>query len=113
MRAGERPVRRLPASTPRSSAAPRVPFVALLETRHWSYARRATTASLELYRTSDGNRSICPRCLMNSDGVTVDARAAAAREVVEFWHPDFTQELPRKLLPTRTKETQRRRREKL
>jgi hypothetical protein len=50
---------------------------------------------------------------MNSDGVTVDARAAAAREVVEFWHPDFTQELPRKLLPTRTKETQRRRREKL
>src|SRR5260370_37084902 len=82
MRAGERPVRRLPASTPRSSAAPRVPFVALLETasRHRSYARRATTASLELYRTSDGNRSICPRCLMNSDGVTVDARAAAARE---------------------------------
>jgi hypothetical protein len=27
-------------------------------------------------------------------------------------HPDFTQELPRKLLPTSAKETQRRRREK-
>jgi len=38
----------------------------------------------------------------------------AARETVdsERCHPDFTQELPRKLLPTRAKEAQKRQREK-
>jgi hypothetical protein len=40
------------------------------------------------------------------------APGARAPPPAERPHPDFTQELPRKLLPTRAKESQTRRREK-
>jgi hypothetical protein len=55
---------------------------------------------------------ICPPATRLKSSTTAVPRSAASRVGATNDHPDFTQELPRKLLPTRAKEAQRRRRKK-